>query len=75
MTDEAREARKAYWREYYRTHKAQHRRTMEKYWQKRADAAKAQREAEAQTDAPAPDAAAPTPAGESANGANEKVTK
>lgn len=71
MTDEAREARKAYWREYYRTHKAQHRRTMEKYWQKRADAAKAQREAAAHANAPTPDTAPGPSDGDSAKGARE----
>lgn len=41
MTDEARAARKAYFRRYYQTHKAQYKRNMDKYWQRKADEAKA----------------------------------
>lgn len=47
MTDEAKEARKAYWRQYYQSHKTQKKEYMARYWQRRADAAKAQAEAEA----------------------------
>lgn len=69
MTDEARKARSEYWKKYYQAHKQEHKKRCEDYWQRKADEAKAK--AEAQTNAPAQDAAAPTPAGESANGANK----
>ena len=42
VTDEAREARRAYWREYYKTHKAEHKAMMERYWIRRAAKARAE---------------------------------
>ena len=36
MTEDAKEMRRKYWREYYATHKEQHKATMDRYWEKRA---------------------------------------
>ena len=36
MTEEAKENRRAYWRQYYANHKEQHKATMERYWEKKA---------------------------------------
>lgn len=75
MTDEARKARSEYWKKYYQAHKKEHKKRCEDYWQRKADEAKAQQGAEAQTSAPTPDATTIPTDRESANGANEKVTE
>ena len=37
MTEEMKEARREYMRQYYQTHKEQHRRNMEAYWRRKAE--------------------------------------
>lgn len=49
MTDEAREARREYWRQYYKTHKAECRERMDRYWQRRAEQAQEDDRAEDKT--------------------------
>lgn len=73
LSDEARELRNARARAYYKNHKKQYAEANRRYWEKQA--AKAKAEAEAQTNAPTQDAETPPTDGESANGANEKVTE
>lgn len=73
LSDAARELRNKRAREYYASHKRQQAEYNRRYWERQA--AKAQREAETTDSAPTPDAAATIPDRDSANGANEKVTK
>lgn len=52
MTDDAKKARREYMKQYYQTHKEQHRRNMEAYWQRKAAKAAASK-----SEAPTPDTA------------------